>query len=361
MELIELTRNLIDISSVTGSEAEIGYFLAGYLQSLRYRVELQEVQPARFNIIATTGSSPRFVISTHMDTVPPHIPSSEDEQNIFGRGACDAKGIIAAQLMAAERLRREGIDDIGLLFTVDEELDSRGARVANEHPFASQCCYLINGEPTNNKLASGTKGSLRLSIRTKGCAAHSAYPEQGESAIEKLLDVLASIRSCRWPADECLGETSCNIGVISGGTRANVIPAEAQADLQIRLVTESEQIKQMLEQAIDGRAQVQYSSEHQPMRLFVPRGFASSAVRFTTDIPYLTNWGTPLLVGPGSILAAHTAHEHVAKSDLAEAVELYVRLVSMLAGKDLSPGCNSQGDRVREHEDQKGLSHGVQS
>ena len=330
MDLIALARKLVDIPSLTGEEEKVGRFIASYLESLGYSIELQEVGANRFNVIATTGAAPRVVLSTHMDTVPPFIPANEDDERIYGRGACDAKGIIAAQIAAAERLRKEGANEIGLLFTVDEEMGGVGARVANDHSIASQVRFLINGEPTDNKRATGTKGSLRLTINTEGRAAHSAYPENGESAIETLLDVLSSIRKCQWPSDDFFGETTCNIGVISGGRRPNVVPAEAHADLQIRLVTEAAPVKSILERAIAGRAQVEYRSEHSPVRLWATEGFEQRVMRFTTDIPFLSKWGQPLLLGPGSILNAHTDHEYVTKRELDEAVELYTRLVQSL-------------------------------
>lgn len=330
MDLIALARKLVDIPSLTGEEEKVGRFIASYLQSLGYNTELQEVGANRYNVIATTEAAPWVVLSTHMDTVPPFIPANEDDERIYGRGACDAKGIIAAQIAAAERLRKEGVNEFGLLFTVDEEMGGMGARAANEHPIASQVRFLINGEPTDNKLAKGTKGSLRLTINTEGRAAHSAYPENGESAIETLLDVLSSIRKCQWPSDDFFGETTCNIGVISGGQRPNVVPAEARADLQIRLVTEAAPVKSILERAIAGRAQVEYRSEHSPVRLRATEGFEQQVMRFTTDIPFLSRWGQPLLLGPGSILNAHTDHEYVTKRELDEAVELYTRLVQSL-------------------------------
>lgn len=330
MDLFALTRQLIDIPSVTGDEGAVGLFLAAYLKDLGYAVELQSVAGARCNLIATTGAAARVVFSTHMDTVPPHIRSSEDAENIYGRGSCDAKGIIAAQVFAAESLRAAGMSEIGFLFTVDEEMASQGATAANAHPLAAQCRYLINGEPTDSKMAAGTKGSLRFTIRCRGRAAHSAYPEHGESAIEKLLDVLESIRHCQWPSDEMFGETTCNIGVINGGTRPNVIPAAADAELQIRLVTRAAPTKQLVEAVTAGRAELTYSSAHEPVRLMVLDGFETCIPRFTTDIPYLSNWGTPLLVGPGSIFDAHTADEKISKQELAGAVDLYARLARML-------------------------------
>lgn len=347
MNLFELTRKLIDIPSVSGDEKSVGEFLASYLKSLGYRVRMQEVAKDRFNLIATTHAPPRAVISTHMDTVPPQIASSENEERIFGRGSCDAKGIIAAQIFAAEKLRSEGLNEIGLLFTVDEEVGSLGAQVANKDPIANECRYLINGEPTDNKLAIGTKGALRCTITAEGRAAHSAYAEQGESAVEKLLDVLESIRRYQWPTDELFGETTCNIGVIAGGTRSNVIPAEASAELAIRLATEAAPIKELLQEAVAGRARIDYLSAHPPVRLLEVDGFEQCLVRFTTDIPYLSNWGTPLLLGAGSILNAHSDHEFVEKQELAEAVALYVRLVRTLLAKETAKQSSEVAEGAR--------------
>ena len=330
IDVFRLTRELIDIPSTTGEEFQIGTSLGELLMRLGYRVELQDVTDERANIIATTESRPRVVLSTHMDTVPPFIPSSEDDEFIYGRGSCDAKGIIAAQIGAAERLRAEGVNEIGLLFTVDEEVTSVGAKLANQHSLASSCEYLINGEPTGNQLATGTKGSIQTTIRTLGRAAHSAYPEQGESAIEKLLDVLTDIRNIAWPTDDVFGETTCNIGVLSGGTHANVIPSEAHATLQVRLAKESTLIKDLLELTIAERATIDYKSVHNPVSLMTVDGFDQMLARFTTDIPYLSNWGQALLIGPGSILDAHTDGEKISKSELSRAVDLYVDLVKSL-------------------------------
>jgi len=330
VDVVKLTRELIDIPSVTGEEFQIGTSLAELLNRRGYQVDLQEIENDRANLIATTGKQPKIVLSTHMDTVPPYFAASEDDEFIYGRGACDAKGIIAAQIAAAEKLRADGVTEIGLLFTVDEEVTSAGAKALNELPLASSCRYLINGEPTDNRLAIGTKGSLQVTIKTDGRAAHSAYPEEGDSAIEKLLDVLSDVRKIKWPSDETFGETTCNIGVISGGTRANVVPDEAQTVLQIRLATGGAAAKDLLEQAVGDRATLEYKSVHDPVRLHALPGFEQTIVRFTTDIPYLTNWGTPLLIGPGSILDAHTEHERVAKSELTKAVEIYCDLVQRL-------------------------------
>ncbi len=333
MNLFELTTELMKIESVSGNEQRIGGFLNEYLTSLGYEVEMQEVESGRKNVIARASDSPTVFLSTHMDTVPPFLPPVEDAEKISGRGSCDAKGIIASQITAAENLRKEGIENIGLLYTVDEEESGAGARAANEHPIAEKCKFLINGEPTDLDLAIGSKGSLRMLLKTKGKAAHSAYPEMGDSAIEKLLDVLQDIRRADLPEDEFFGETTLNIGTIGGGLRTNVVPPFAEAGLHIRMVSELEPVVEVLEKAIGGRAELETMSCSLPVKMLAVEGFKQKVVRFTTDIPYLTNWGTPLLLGAGSILDAHTSHEFVLKRDLEKAVELYENLVKHLTAK----------------------------
>ncbi|MCA1590598.1 MAG: M20/M25/M40 family metallo-hydrolase [Acidobacteria bacterium] len=326
MNLFALTKSLINIPSVSGDEEAVGHFLRDYLASLGWRVESQKVSENQNNVIAHLNGNPRVVFSTHMDTVPPFIEASEDDEKIYGRGACDAKGIIAAQVSAAEELRRKGGEDIGLIFTVEEERSSTGAKAANEHELASKCQYLINGEPTDNDLAIGSKGTFRLKIHTSGKAAHSAYPEEGESAIETLLDILEDVRKTKFPNDDFFGETTVNIGTIDGGSALNVIPPKAEAGLAVRLTTKREPIEQALVNVIRDRGEIEVLSCSEPVKLLDVDGFDRKVVRFTTDIPYLTNWGQPLLLGPGSILVAHTSREFVWKAELEEAVELYTEL-----------------------------------
>lgn len=330
MNLFELTTKLMSIPSVSGDEEAVGVFLRDYLTELGWTVELQPVSPNQNNVIAYLNETPRVFFSTHMDVVPPHISPTEDEEKIYGRGACDAKGIIASQITAAEYLRSQGINDIGLLFTVDEEQSSTGAKVADNHPIAQKCEYLINGEPTDNDLAIGSKGSLRMYVRTKGRAAHSAYPEEGESAIEKLLDILTDLRKTELPNDEFFGETTMNIGLISGGLKTNIVPPNAEAGLHIRLVTDEKQVVEKLEKVIGERGELDVMSFSLPVKMLQVEGFNQKVVRFTTDIPHLPNWGTPLLLGAGSILVAHTQDEFVLKKDLEKSVELYVNLVKTL-------------------------------
>ncbi len=332
MNLFELTKALINIPSISGDEQAVGFYLRDYLESLGWTVELQAVSENQNNVLAYLNESPRVFLSTHIDVVPPHIEASEDAEKIYGRGACDAKGIVASQIFAAEELRKQNINDIGLLFTVDEEQGSAGARAANLHPIARKCEYLINGEPTDNDLAIGSKGSLRFYIKTTGIAAHSAYPEQGESAIEKLLDILTDVRKLEFPNDEFFGETTNNIGLIGGGLKTNVIAPNAEAGLHIRLTTDAKPILEILEKAVGARGHIEVMSTALPVKMLAVEGFRQKVVRFTTDIPHLPNWGTPLLLGAGSILDAHTTGEFVYKKDLETTVGLYVNLVKKLLG-----------------------------
>lgn len=332
MNLFELTTSLMSIPSTSGEEEAVGFWLRDHLESLGWTVELQSVSANQNNVIATLNDNPRVWMSTHMDTVPPFIPPTADDEKIYGRGACDAKGIIAAQITAAEQLRKEGISDIGLLFTVEEERASTGAKAANLHPLAAKCEYMINGEPTDNDLAIGSKGSFRLMIKTSGKAAHSAYPEMGDSAILTLLDVLDDIRQTKFPHDDFFGETTVNIGMIDGGLALNIIPPKAEAGLLIRLTTKREPIETALQNIARGRAEIEVLSCSEPVRLHPVDGFKQKVVRFTTDIPHMPNWGKPLLLGPGSILVAHTKDEFVLKKDLEMAVQFYTRLaVDLLA------------------------------
>lgn len=279
--------------------------------------------------------------------MPPPLAPWEDKNYLYGRGACDAKGILAAQIAAAEQLRAEGNTNLGFLFLVDEEMGSLGARAANQHPLASSCQYLINGEPTDNKLAVASKGSIRARLRAEGRASHSAYPEQGDSAIERLLDALARLRKIQWPRDDFLGETTCNIGVIGGGMRSNVIPSEAYADVQIRLVARSEPVRQLLQQAAEGLVRLEVLSIVEPIRLMAVEGFEECVVRFTTDIPHLKNWGVPLLLGPGSILEAHSGHERISKAEIIRAVGLYAKLARILIGRVHAPEEDGVGREAR--------------
>lgn len=327
MNAFELTRKLISIPSISGDEKAVAEFLGAYLEDKGFDVELQDAGDGRPNVYARRGE-PNVVLSTHTDTVPPYVDLREDDDYIYGRGACDTKGIIAAMLKAAEALIELKVTDFGLLFVVGEEAGSIGARVANEIPNHSR--YLINGEPTESKLALGSKGALRAILRAHGRAAHSAYPEKGESAIGKLLDVLADLLRSEWPNDDVLGATTMNIGMIQGGVAANVIPPEAEAELMFRVVTNNESLKRLIESVVGSRVDVEFGFACDPVFTEKIDGFETTVVAFTTDIPALTNWGKPLLFGPGSILDAHTPGERISKAEVVAAIETYKEMVLRL-------------------------------
>jgi acetylornithine deacetylase len=333
MQLFQLTRALIDTESITGNEECVGLQLLEYVSALASRygghAERFEVEPHRANIFACWGDRPTVTLSTHMDTVPPFIPSREDAEHIWGRGACDTKGIIAAMLTAAEALLDHGVRDFGVLFVVGEERNSAGAYHAAAHPQGAR--YLINGEPTENRLALGSKGALRYEIAATGRMAHSAYPELGESAIDKLLDALARIRAIPLPIDDLLGPSTLNIGTISGGRAPNVIADEAKAEIFVRLVGDSTTTKEAIAAGVAGTADAREMIEIPALRLGALPGIETTVVAYTTDIPAFGGaWGMPYLIGPGSIHVAHTLDERIPKRQLEDAVRIYQNMVTQL-------------------------------
>ncbi len=336
MDAVTLTRQLVDIESISGNEAAVANYLYGELSRLGYQTKKMPVEGDRFNVYATWQEHPQpaMVFSTHMDTVPPFIPSSEDAGRIYGRGACDAKGIIAAQVAAAERLRQQGIY-VGLLFVVGEERDSLGARVANEYVangHASGCRFLVNGEPTENLIALASKGTLRVEVTATGRMAHSAYPELGESAIDKLIPALTRLRAMPLPSDPEVGPCTLNIGLIEGGRAPNVIPDHAHADLLYRLIGPSTDLRRQILAAAGDQVEVTFPLELPFLRLRTVDGLPTMIAAFTTDIPKLTNWGEPVLLGPGSIHVAHTDGEYIEKQQLADSIDLYCRIAKQLLG-----------------------------
>ena len=337
MNVFELTRALVDIESITNNEERVGLYLRDYLTPLATRyggaIETIEVEPRRFNIFVQFGAPLIVTLSTHIDTVPPFVTSREDETYIWGRGACDTKGIIASMIKAVEGLLEAGERGFGLLFVVGEERNSAGAYKAAQNPRGSR--YIINGEPTENQLALGSKGALRYEVWTSGKMAHSAYPELGDSAINKLLDVLAEIRRIPLPVDELLGPSTLNIGTLAGGRAPNVIADEARADIMIRLVGDPAATKAALFRAAEGRAELREVIEIPAVRLGAVEGIPTTVVAYTTDIPaFGGEWGEPLLIGPGTIHVAHTLEERVPKTQLLEAVELYQRIVKDLCKRE---------------------------
>ena len=326
MNLVDFARELIDIDSTTGSEGPAGDWLAATLRSMGYRVDEQPVSPGRRNILATLDR-PVVVLSTHYDCVPPHFPSAVRGGCLYGRGSCDAKGILAAQVAAVERLRESGENRVGLLFVVGEERGSDGADVANANPIGSQ--FLINGEPTDSRLALATRGNLRVRLRATGRAAHSAVPEHGVSAIDKLLDALMQLRTLSLPEDPQLGSTFYSVGLIEGGVAPNVISPHASAEVMFRTIGPPEALLELLEQ-LKPRVDIEEVLRVPVARLktWASKPVPTAVFPFTTDIPLLSAWGTPLLFGPGSILVAHTAEEHLDLAELDAAVATYVDLAA---------------------------------
>jgi acetylornithine deacetylase len=326
VDVVALTRALVDIDSTTGREGDAGRWLADYLRARSFAVTEQRVDTSRFNVIATVAD-PQVVFSTHFDCVPPFFPSRVSDDRIHGRGACDAKGILAAMVAAADRLRREGESRVGLVFVVGEERGSDGAREANK--FTNHSRYLIDGEPTDNRLGLATRGVLRLKLRAAGRAAHSSFPELGESAIDKLLDALIELRSVALPTDPQLGHTHYTVGLISGGVAPNVVSPAAEAEIMFRTVSDADHVRRAVD-VLASRVVIEDVLEVPPVRLKAVPGFETSVFPFTTDIPFLSAWGEPLLFGPGSIHVAHTPDEHITLGELHHAVDHYVALARAL-------------------------------
>jgi len=332
MDVFELTRALINIESITGNELAMQRHMVSLLSELcgKYdgRLETMEVETNRHNVFATFGN-PTVTFSTHMDTVPPFFPAHEDEENIWGRGACDTKGIIASMVKAVEALLAEGVRNIGMLFVVGEERNSAGAYLAAKTPRGSK--YLINGEPTENQLALGSKGAMRIELEASGKMAHSAYPELGESAIDKLIDVLQDVRRMPLPSEPILGESTVNIGTITGGRAPNVVPDSAKAELLIRLVDDGNALRKTLDETVNGRVAVNEQLRIPALHLGKLDGFRTTVVKYTTDIPAFGGaWGQPFLMGPGTIHVAHTSQERVPKRELLEAIEIYKGMAKRL-------------------------------
>jgi acetylornithine deacetylase len=331
---IAFARQFIDIPSPTEQERDAGELLFAQLERLGYRCRRQQVAENRFNVFADTGGRPRAIINSHFDTVPPWFASSDDDQFIYGRGACDTKGIIAAMIAAGERLRARGVNDFAFLFVVGEETDSIGAKQANIEFAGLGSEYVIVGEPTESLFARASKGALTCVARFEGVAGHSAYPERGDSAISKLVASIAEINRTDWGTHDVLGKATVNVGVIRGGQKANIIPASAEAEMIFRIVSEPEEVRARLETLLrkHGGAIVR-SHGNPPQFMTVPEGAKSTVVAFNTDVPHLKALGKPLLFGPGSILDAHGERERIAKRDLVAAIRTYEETVaSLLAG-----------------------------
>ena len=326
-DVVALAAELLAIESPTGAEGPAVDFVTRWLVARGWNVHVQEVSSGRGNVWASRAGG-GVAMSTHLDTVPPYVRPVLEGSQLKGRGACDAKGIAAAMMAAADRLATEGEERVDLLLVVGEEKGSDGARAANHLPATSK--FLINGEPTESRLASGAKGSLRVTLRTRGKAAHSAYPQLGASAIEPMLELLPSLKKVNLPTDPVLGDTTVNIGTIRAGTEANIIPDLAECELMFRLVGDVHEVQRILEEWVNGRAEIEYGSFIPAQRFHTIADFPSAPVAYTSDIPLLGRWGTPLLFGPGSIHVAHTPGEFIDVRELRAAVDAYVKITRTL-------------------------------
>lgn len=332
---IAFARQLIDVPSPTESELAVAELLERELTRLGFATRRHDLTPTRFNLLALAGGRPRVVMNSHIDTVPPWFESSEDEEFVYGRGACDTKGIIAAMVAAGERLRARGVADFAFLFVVGEETDSVGAKAANEMFANLGSEYVVVGEPTESVFARASKGALTCTVRFEGVAAHSAYPHLGESAINRMVAAIAEINAADWGEHEVLGRTTVNVGVVRGGQRPNIVPAEAECDMIFRLVTTPDEVRQRLDDLVAQHGgRVTMARGNPPQFMVVPEGERSAVVAFNTDVPWLGNLGKPLLFGPGSILDAHGSRERIAKRELLDAVGTYEEMViSLLDGR----------------------------
>ncbi|MBA3259316.1 MAG: M20/M25/M40 family metallo-hydrolase [Gemmatimonadales bacterium] len=331
MDPLELTRSLVALDTPTGGERPATDFLDAALSRAGYTTVRQTVSAGRQNLYAYR-EPPALVFSTHLDCVPPYVPLAEDAEAIRGRGSCDAKGLAAAMIAAAERLADRGERRVGLLFLVGEENGSDGARAAAD--FGPRGQFLINGEPTENRLSIGQKGSLRVDLEATGRAAHSAYPDEGVSAIAALLDTIDRMRAMPLPGDPLLGASTLNVGLIGGGVAPNVIPPHAAAQILIRTVEPTAPLKERIRGILTPNVSVAFPVElpfHKGGT--APAGWETTVVSFASDLPFLASWGEGYQLGPGTIKVAHTAEEHIRKDDLLRGVELYVRLATDLLGR----------------------------
>lgn len=336
-DVIELTQALCAIPSITGAEAAVVDDVARRLQAIGLTVRRQQVgdSAGRDNLLATAGRDPEVLLTTHLDTVPPFLPPRVEGDRLYGRGVADAKGIAAAMICAFERLLASGEQRVGLLFVVGEETDSDGAKAAAAG-FMPRVRWFIDGEPTDGAQASAMKGVLAFELVTEGRAAHSAYPEAGHSAVHQLIADLSRLTSEPWPVTDEAGQTTLNVGHIEGGVAPNVMAPHAKAVCVLRTTADADLLLARVRALLTPSTRLTVRTKSSPQRLVTLPGEPTKVVAFGSDVPHLSALASSgaLMVGPGSILEAHTAHESVLLAELRAAVDQYQRLALRLLALD---------------------------
>ncbi|KCV70335.1 hypothetical protein H696_02662 [Fonticula alba] len=341
-DTVDTLREMVRIESISGNELRMSQWLADRLMGAGWDVEQQQVEPSRYNVLAYHPANRhrlKALFSSHIDTVPPFLPFSENAETMFGRGTADAKGSVSAMIHAAESLNStiaavEGVIDptqLGLLFVVGEEVNHIGMRHANELNLHS-VEHFVSGEPTESLLAVGHKGMWKFRLEIFGRAAHSGYPHLGESAISPMLDLLRELNTMALPVSDLLGPTTLNIGILGGGVAANVVPDYASAEIMVRVSTNLAEVKTLIERVVRDRATITDLSENEPFICDTIPGFNTTIVAYNTDLPFFEGDHKSYLLGPGSITVAHTDDEQISKRELVDAVGLFRRMaVHMLA------------------------------
>ena len=342
---------LLNIDSTSGKEASLADMLVAEMSAPGRDVRTFDVGDGTVNILVSWGV-PEVVFCTHLDTVPPYIAPSSDGDLVRGRGTCDAKGQIFAMYEACKVLESKGYDGFALLLLAGEETGSFGAKAfRGQHPGAE---WVIVGEPTDNCMASASKGTKAFEVEFTGKAFHSGYPEHGTSAVNLFNDFMNALRSIVFPSDDILGNTTWNIGRLSSDNPQNILSDRLTCRVYFRTTFASDEMVCNIMRNIAGpdaklrfgRPRVQDGSDivakevapwQKAMSVKALGGdtptsyetfpeFPAKPVSFGSDAPQLTNFRRKILCGPGSILVAHRDDEHVLISDIAQAVENYVKM-----------------------------------
>ncbi|KAF9888623.1 hypothetical protein FE257_008555 [Aspergillus nanangensis] len=335
-KVISLLYDLIEVPSNSEYEQDVAVFLDNHLTALGYTVERIPIAQGstRENVYAYLGSQrkTRACLSSHMDTVPPHIPLRVDGSTIYGRGACDDKGPMAAQICALEELRAEGKvkeGDVSLLFVVGEEKGGPGMLAANNHDLSFE--GVVFGEPTEGKLVVGHKGHLVFELIGEGKACHSGYPHHGTNANIALVEALNDFLTTKFPDSSLLGPSTFNIGKLEGGVSYNIVPAASKALCAVRVATDMPGIKKIVADTAAKHPNIRLEFKFEYPETLLDHdveGFETGPVSYGTDVPRFKGNHKKYLYGPGSILVAHGENEQIEMSELLEGVKRYKTLTT---------------------------------